>query len=104
MLSTWEASYFKSPGMRVFFQAPRDWIDRRLPITLSVPARVERVMIGRIDLVTPRSRALAGQYLDLAAARSPQAPQVLTQIGRFATAIVNDETARRAALQRRSGG
>jgi hypothetical protein len=50
MLKTWEQAYFRAPGTRVFFLVPRAWVDHYLPLDISVPAKVERVMIGRIEL------------------------------------------------------
>jgi len=50
MLNTWKASYFEKPGLRVFYIVPRQWTDYFLPLELSVPARVNRVIVGRIDL------------------------------------------------------
>jgi hypothetical protein len=50
MLNTWKASYFQKPGLRVFYIVPRQWTDYFLPLEFSVPARVTRVIIGRIDL------------------------------------------------------
>ncbi len=50
MLSTWKASYFEKPGVRVFYVVPREWIDHFLPLTISVPAEVTRVIVGRIDI------------------------------------------------------
>ena len=50
MLNTWKASYFEKPGLRVFYIVPREWIDHFLPLEVSVPARVNRVIVGRIDL------------------------------------------------------
>ena len=58
LLSTWERAYFKSPGLRLFYVVPRQWTDDRLPLTVSVPARINRVMIGRIELVSDTQRAL----------------------------------------------
>jgi hypothetical protein len=49
MLNTWKASYFEKAGLRVFYVVPRDWVDYFLPLDISVPARVNRVIIGRID-------------------------------------------------------
>lgn len=67
LLNTWELSYFRSPGLRLFFVVPQTWTDRTLPLKLSVPANVTRTMVGRIELVTPRHRQLikklAGQPL-----------------------------------------
>jgi hypothetical protein len=69
MLNTWQASYFKSPGLRLFFLVPRAWTDQMLPLTVS-PARKDlrserpelateltRVMVGRVEIVTPQQRA-----------------------------------------------
>jgi hypothetical protein len=50
MLNTWKASYFQKPGLRVFYIVPREWTDYFLPLELSVPARLTRVIVGRIDL------------------------------------------------------
>lgn len=58
LLNTWELSYFKSPGLRLFFIVPKVWTDYYLPLEISTPAKVERVMVGRIELVTPEQRAL----------------------------------------------
>jgi hypothetical protein len=58
MLNTWELSYFKAPGTRLFFTVPQGWTDTVLPLTLSQPADVMRVMVGRIELITPRHREM----------------------------------------------
>jgi hypothetical protein len=49
MLNTWKASYFEKPGLRVFYVVPREWTDYFLPLEVSVPARVSRAIVGRID-------------------------------------------------------
>jgi hypothetical protein len=49
MLNTWKVSYFEKPGLRVFYVVPREWTDHFLPLELSVPARLNRAMVGRID-------------------------------------------------------
>lgn len=51
MLNTWQNVYFEQPGTRIFFIVPRAWIDHQLPLKFSVPVKLERVFIGRIDLV-----------------------------------------------------
>lgn len=61
MLKTWEVSYFHSPGLRLFFVLPREWVDAVLPLTLSRKADTERVMIGRIELITPAQRKFVVQ-------------------------------------------
>ena len=49
MLNTWKASYFEKPGLRVFYIVPREWTDYFLPLSVSVPARINRAIVGRID-------------------------------------------------------
>jgi len=58
MLRTWDRAYFQKPGLRVFFTVPRQWTDYHLPLQISVPAKIERVMMGRIELISPEQRAL----------------------------------------------
>ena len=64
MLSTWELSYFKSPGLRLFFTVPREWTDHVLPLSISVPSKITRVMVGRIELVTPAQRARVKRFFE----------------------------------------
>lgn len=91
MLNTWERSYFQEAGQRLFFLVPRQWTDATLPLKISVPAELTRVMVGRIELVTPGHRqALAA----LASAHPPMgkaASQLLQSLGRFGNALVLDE-------------
>jgi hypothetical protein len=56
LLNTWELSYFKSPGLRLFFTVPRAWSDFYLPLEISQSADIKRVMVGRIELITPEQR------------------------------------------------
>jgi hypothetical protein len=96
MLNTWENSYFKSAGSRVFFIVPRAWTDHYLPINLSTDADVNRVMMGRVDLVTPMHRKTLQK---LAATNGdPTKAEVVDlykQLGRFGGAILRDEVKQR---------
>jgi hypothetical protein len=56
LLNTWELSYFKSAGWRVFFLVPRPWTDFYLPLQVSIPAKITRVMVGRIELVSDEQK------------------------------------------------
>lgn len=58
LVETWRHAYFKSAGLRVFFLVPRKWTDHYLTFNVSVPAKIERVMVGRIELVSPEQREL----------------------------------------------
>ncbi|MEP6495869.1 MAG: hypothetical protein ABJF01_24530 [bacterium] len=50
MLETWKESYFRTPGVRVFYLVPAEWIAYFLPLQISVPNELTRVLVGRIDL------------------------------------------------------
>jgi hypothetical protein len=82
LLNTWEVSYFKSTGLRVFFLVPRAWTDFYLPLEISQPADINRVMVGRIELVTPRQRQ------DLAAISRFSANQIQQEYVRFYSSFV----------------
>ncbi|MEO6054521.1 MAG: hypothetical protein ABIP97_10950, partial [Chthoniobacterales bacterium] len=58
LLNTWKISYFQSPGLRLFYICPRAVTDNLLPLSISAPCDLVRVMIGRIEIVTPEQRAL----------------------------------------------
>jgi hypothetical protein len=75
LLATWELSYFKAPGTRLFFTVPQTWTDQVLPLKLSEPADVTRVMVGRIELITPRQREL---LKTIAAGPVPNLKEVVT--------------------------
>lgn len=60
-LETWNRAYFVSPGLRLFFLVPRSWTDYRLPLSISKSAQIQRVMIGRIQLITDQQRATLSQ-------------------------------------------
>jgi hypothetical protein len=61
LLSTWQWSYFESPGLRVFYLVPRQWTDFYLPLAISGNPQTERVMVGRIELVSDEQRELLGK-------------------------------------------
>jgi hypothetical protein len=68
MLDTWELSYFQSEGSRLMFVLPRSWTDSHLPLSISVPADITRVMLGRIEFVSASQRANLRRLLALPAA------------------------------------
>ena len=58
MLRTWETSYFHTDGLKVFWILPRPIVDQWLPITLQPdPSNLERVMVGRSEILTPEREA-----------------------------------------------
>ena len=106
LLNTWELSYFKSPGLRLFFMVPRAWSDHYLPLEVSVPCEIKRVMVGRLELVTPEQRALLAQLARAPVPAKPWAdwriedgkvviqgtmPSAYHDLGRFRNALLLDE-------------
>jgi hypothetical protein len=106
LLNTWELSYFKSAGLRLFFLLSREWTDHYLPLELSVPAKVSRVMVGRIELVTPEHRHLLREIAEAPIPTRPWGgfandngkpeitgamPPAYHDLGRFRNALVLDE-------------
>ncbi|HLD61208.1 MAG TPA: hypothetical protein VJA27_03725 [Patescibacteria group bacterium] len=54
MLATWEESYFKHTGLRVFWIVPEENVNKLLPLKISPkPTETKRVFVGRVDLLTP---------------------------------------------------
>ena len=79
LLNTWELSYFKSAGLRLFFMVPRAWTDFYLPLNISTPADITRVMVGRIELVTPSQRDLLRQLAGFSAEKIKEDAKSLYQ-------------------------
>jgi hypothetical protein len=96
LLKTWEQSYFKSPGLRLFFLVNPEWTNRVLPLKVSGGAAVTRVMVGRIELVTPGERELIGQIAagGFDAKLPPNSCAAYEGLGRFRNALLLDELAR----------
>jgi len=93
MLSTWEKSYFKSAGLRLFYLVPRDWTNRYLPLKLSADADIERVMIGRLEMVSPEQRQALGaiEAMENVSAQMKPAWDAYASMGRFKSALLLDE-------------
>ena len=94
LLNTWEASYFKAPGMRAFFMVPQEWTDRVLPMTikseLSV-APVKRAMVARVELITPEQRELVGKIVTSGNRfYAPDVQKLYLKLGRFRNVILMD--------------
>lgn len=81
LLNTWRVSYFGRPGLRLFFMTPRSWTDHYLPMTVSEPADITRVMVGRIEIVTPQQRALVAKIATGPASDSDWATLAARQLG-----------------------
>jgi hypothetical protein len=112
LLKTWEQSYFKSPGLRLFFLVNPAWTNRVLPLNVTqaepppqpspgVPGAgekvvVTRVMVGRIELVTAGERELIGGIMagGFDANLPPNSCAAYEELGRFRNALLLDELVR----------
>jgi hypothetical protein len=65
MLETWRHSYFEKEGLRVFWIVPRKFTDKILPLKLTpAPTNLERVLVGRTDVMTPEfEKSLAKDFV-----------------------------------------
>ena len=60
MVNTWKNSYFQNDGIRVLFVLPQSWTDAFIPMNiLPKPREVVRVMVGRLELLSPEREQLA---------------------------------------------
>ncbi len=94
MLNTWEASYFLTPGLRLFYTVPPKWTDEVLPLTFSREAEVTRVMIGRLELVSDEQRRLIDELKKPDASfftSLPRLRRVVGQLGRFGRPLLAHE-------------
>jgi hypothetical protein len=96
LLATWEFSYFKSYGTRLFFLVPREWTDRYLPIHTTPTAPLSRVLVGRIDLVTAEHRRLLRLIADDQNLTRDEESlwKTYERLGRFRNALLLNELAR----------
>lgn len=101
MLATWQLSYFESDGLRVFFVLPRAWTEAHLPLWTSVPADTTRVMLGRVELVSPQQHAALRSLYELPASEIDFTP--LYHEDQSVLKHVHDGTASHADLYRKVG-
>jgi tetratricopeptide (TPR) repeat protein len=108
MVNTWRTSYFQNEGIRALFVLPQEWTDAFIPLEITPrPREVRRVMVGRIELLTPERERLAetaiGELASPEAAVRERAFNVLRDQGRYVEPIMRrvlrttrDETIRAA--------
>lgn len=88
MTNTWETSYFQNDGLRVLYVLPRRLVDETIPIRIKpAPDKLERVMVGRVEVLTPAVEA--DLLKQVAALKSPDkkvrdaATAALDKLGRL---------------------
>lgn len=64
MVNNWEHSYFRTPGIRVLYLLPRSLTDKTIPIEIKpTPWDLVRVMVGRVEVLTPNAEQSYERYL-----------------------------------------
>lgn len=82
MVATWRDSWFEE-GSRLIYIVPSGFIDNVLPLAIDpAPARIARVFVGRIEIVTPAT----ARAVETAVASNDEA--TLNKYGRFLEPIL----------------
>jgi len=89
MVKTWKSSWFGEEGTRVLYSLPQGQTDSLLPLALDpTPKEMVRVMIGRLETLTPEREAsieaLVSHLGDNDPAARDQTVQKIITMGRFA--------------------
>jgi hypothetical protein len=87
MVNTWKRQWFRTPGPRLLYIAPQSWTDASIPLKVSpAPESTKRVMVIRVELVTPELESTDTAALrGLANAKTaPAARAHFASLGRFA--------------------
>jgi hypothetical protein len=68
MVDTWRSSWFSEPGARLFYLVPRNLTDAIIPLSVDpAPDHVVRVLVGRMETLTPEAADRLGalaKYLE----------------------------------------
>jgi hypothetical protein len=74
MVKTWRDSWFTEEGTRLFYMLPERLTDELLPLTIEPrPDKVVRVMVGRMEVMTPEDEARITQLVRTHAAERAEA-------------------------------
>ncbi len=89
MANTWRRAYFETPGERFLYVLPRAWTDRLLPLRVTpTPDALERVLVGRVEVMNQAARENYYTRLHAAAQAVPQVPLFTGSLGPFAEQVL----------------
>lgn len=88
MVRTWSRQWFTTHGSRVMYILPRPRVDELLPLEITpTPDKVVRVLVGRLEYLTPEVEESLEQNLEARLSADPaerkRAAARLTALGRF---------------------
>ena len=82
MVATWQSSWFREPGARLFYLVPRRLTDEIIPLAVEpAPDGMVRVLVGRMEILTPEA---TNRLRNLAYNSASDPAGELSQLGRFA--------------------
>ena len=89
MVKTWRTSWFGEEGTRLLYIVPRAATDQMIPLQVTpTPRQTVRVMVGRLEMMTPQREAATKDLLrhmgDEDPARRETAFAQFKKLGRFA--------------------
>jgi len=85
MVNTWRRQWFRTPGVRALYLVPQSWTDQSIPLTISPkPDATVRVMLIRVELITPEQEAADVSALATFDSDAPRGKAYFTALGRFA--------------------
>ncbi|WP_338690304.1 hypothetical protein [Haloferula helveola] len=88
MIDTWDETWFREEGTRVFSILPQDWVDEVLPLTVDPkPEKLVRVFVARLELIQPSKEIRLADALVDPAADFSQVEAL--KLGRFADGALN---------------
>jgi len=93
MVNTWSTSYFQSEGIRALFVMPQRWTDDFIPMQIEPrPASLVRVMVGRLEMLTPereaRAEAAVRELSSASSEKRDRAFEFLREQGRYAEPVI----------------
>ena len=87
MVATWKSTWLDEPGTRLLYTLPRPVTDALLPLHLTpTPDQTVRVLVGRIDILTPELEARLGSMMRTANATTnltSEDARILHDLDRF---------------------
>jgi hypothetical protein len=85
MVNTWKRQWFRTPGARLLYVIPQLWTDSSIPLTIEPkPDALLRVMLIRVEVITPEQEADDLAALKQLEASAPAARTHFAALGRFA--------------------
>jgi hypothetical protein len=85
MVNNWEKSYFRTEGLRLLSVVPRSQVDEVIPLKIKpAPDDLVRVMVGRVEVLTPDAEArVAEQVAKSAAGDGKVREDAVTELNRL---------------------